>query len=85
MTINRNYLQEAFDIAESKTSELGLRYLPEAAHIKALVDVIKDQKHFLESIHKEIMATLKEAETTVKQKMLAYEDSKNDFKVGLTD
>jgi len=79
MTINRNYLQEAFDIAESKTSELGLRYLPEAAHIKALVDVIKDQKRFLESIQKEIIDTLDEA----KRFMEVY--SEIDFKVGLTD
>jgi len=79
MTNHRNYLQEAYDIAESKTSELGLRYLPEAAHIRALVEVIENQKRILEGISKELDGILKQ----FREIHEVY--SENDFKVSLTD
>ena len=86
MTCHRNYLSEAYDIAESKTGELGMKWLPGAAHIRALVEVINSQNRILEGmgdvleeVGKQVKDTLKECRPVKK----VY--SEDELKVGLTD
>lgn len=56
----RNYLKEAYEIAEDKKTSLGLRWLPEANHIQALVAVIENQRCALEEMNEDIRGVLKE-------------------------
>ena len=78
MTCHRNYLYEAYKIAESTDTEIGMPRLPERRHITALVEVIENQRLELYNIGKVIIRLFDKLEADLEPIENVY--SEDDFK-----